>query len=148
MKTQTIVNDPAEFTPRERELMDRISELMQEKERPALIGREGVRIDLPNPVFHHLVNVVRLMREGKPIVLLPDTECVTTQAAAEVLGVSRPFLVELLNQGAIPHHKVGTHRRIYLKDLTTYIAKRDGERRKGLSELFDAVDEAGVYDNA
>jgi excisionase family DNA binding protein len=146
MKTQTENRlDPSLLTPEDREKLERLNELVQE-ERPVLCGREGVRIDLPDQVFHHLVRVVRAMREGKTILLMPETECFTTQAAANFLGVSRPFLVELLEQGTINHHRVGSHRRVYLKDLMEYRKNRDHERRKILDDLTETLEKEGVYD--
>jgi excisionase family DNA binding protein len=97
-------------------------------------------------VFHHLVRVVRAMREGQAMVMLPENECLTTQAAANYLGVSRPFLVKLLEEEKIPHHRTGTHRRIYLKDLLEYQKRRDTERKKTLDDLASEVSEAGFYD--
>lgn len=137
--------DPAVFTPRQLRELDRLSEAVLADERPTLVGREGVRLELPDPIFHLLVRVVRTMREGKAIVLLPESESMTTQAAAEFLGVSRPFLVDLLEKGAIPHHKVGTHRRVYLKDLMQYQSERDVRRRATLDDLRRKVEAGGFY---
>ena len=138
--------DPSLLTAGDRALVDQISELVFADERPALVGREGVRIDLPDPVFHMLVRVVRALREGQSVVMLPESECFTTQASANFLGVSRPFLIGLLETGEIPHHKTGTHRRVYLKDLLAYLKHRDAERRKALDALNDQIVEAGLYD--
>src|SRR5688572_19991837 len=102
--------DPSLFSRQE---IDDLVHVLTE-DRPALVGREGVRIELPDAIFHHLVRVVRTMREGKAVVLLPENETFTTQAAADFLGVSRPFLVSMVERGEIPHHRVGAHRRIYL----------------------------------
>ena len=135
--------DPSLVSPGE---LDRLAEMVFQDERPALIGREGVRIDLPDPIFHLLVRTVRAMQEGKSIVLLPEDETFTTQAAASFLGMSRQFLVNLLDQGAIPHHHVGTHRKVYFKDLLAYQKQRDQQRRKDLDQLFEKAEAAGVYD--
>jgi excisionase family DNA binding protein len=70
----------------------------------------------------------------------------TTQAAAKFLGVSRPFVVALLEQDAMPYHKVGTHRRVYMKDLIKYQRQRDACRRATLDELRDKVEAAGLYE--
>ena len=70
----------------------------------------------------------------------------TTQAAADFLGVSRQHLVDLLEQGELPFHKAGSHRRVYFKDLRAYAEQRDQARRKTLDEVFDKVTEAGKYD--
>ncbi len=138
--------DPSSLTREERTQLDKLNELVQLEDRPKLCGREGVEIELPDAVFHHLVRVVRDMREGKVIVLFPENESLTTQAAANCLGVSRPFLVSLLDASAIKFHMVGSHRRIYLKDLMEYRKHRDHERRQGLDQLMDEVDKAGLYD--
>ena len=138
--------DPSALTRRQLRELDRFSEAVLADERPALVGREGVRLELPEPIFHLLARVVRTMREGKAVVLLPETESMTTQAAAEFLGVARPFVVDLLENDAIPHHKVGTHRRVYLKDLMEYQRQRDSRRRATLDDLRRQVEAAGLYD--
>ena len=138
--------DPSSLTAGQLRELDRLSEAVLADERPALVGREGVRLELPEPIFHLLVRVVRTMREGKAVVLLPEIESMTTQAAAEFLGVSRPFVVDLLKKDAIPHHKVGTHRRVYLKDLMEYQRQRDSRRRATLDDLRRKVEAAGLYD--
>jgi excisionase family DNA binding protein len=135
--------DPALIDPGE---LQKLETVIEEEERPALIGREGVRIDLPEPIYHLLVRTVRAMTKGKTIILLPEDETFTTQAAANFLGVSRQFLVQLLEKNAIPHYHVGTHRRVYLRELVSYQKERDQNRRKTLDQLFRKVDEAGVYD--
>lgn len=135
--------DPSLLTPGE---LDRLAEMVFEEERPALVGREGVRIDLPDPIFHLLVRTVRMMQQGKAMVLMPEDETFTTQAAANFLGMSRQFLVDLLDAGKIPHHRVGAHRRVYFKDLLAYQKQRDRERREGMDRVFTEADKAGVYD--
>jgi excisionase family DNA binding protein len=140
--------DPSALTARQLRELDRLSEAVQADERPALVGREGVRVQLPEPIFNLLARVVRTMRAGKAVVLLWESESITTQTAAEFLGVSRPFLVALLDKGAIPHHKVGTHRRVYLKDLMKYQRQRDARRRATLDDLRRRVEAAGLYEKA
>src|SRR5205814_1150787 len=112
----------------------------------ALVGREGSRFELPDPLFHLLVRVIRMMREGRAIVLFPEDETCTTQAAADYLGTSRQFFVNLLENGHVPFHRVGAHRRVYFKDLLEFQKKRDKERREAMNKLFNRVEEAGLYD--
>jgi excisionase family DNA binding protein len=138
--------DPSLLNRRDREFLDRFAELAAEDERPFLSGREGVRIELPDAIFHHLVRVVRTMREGRAVVLFPERETLTSQAAANILGVSRPHLVSLLDAGEIPHHRAGTHRRVYLKDVLAYQRRRDQARRGTLDKLTDEIEAAGLYD--
>jgi len=63
-----------------------------------------------------------------------------------MLGVSRQFLIKVLERDEIPHHMVGTHRRVYVRDLLAYKAKRDSKRRKILDDLTRAEAEDGLYD--
>ncbi|HTO02877.1 MAG TPA: helix-turn-helix domain-containing protein, partial [Opitutus sp.] len=91
--------------------------------------------------------IVRLMSEKKAIVLVPEDEAFTTQAAANYLGVSRQHLVDLLERKEIPHHKVGTHRRVTFKDLLVYERRRDATRREALDKLAAETDAAGLYDS-
>ncbi len=134
--------DPSLLSPAE---LDQLAELVIEEDRPALVGREGVRIDLPDPIFHHLVRVINMMREGKAIVLFPEEETFTTQAAANFLGMSRQFLVNLLEEGKIPFHRVGAHRRVYFRDLLAYQKQRDNKRHQALKQLAQSVDDEGLY---
>ena len=113
----------------------------------SLIDAQGNRTHLPEALFAHFARIVRLMSERKAIVLVPEDEAFTTQAAANYLGVSRQHLVDLLEKKEIPHHKVGTHRRVTFKDLLAYERKRDKVRREALDKLATDVDTAGLYDS-
>lgn len=113
---------------------------------PALVDEHGERLDLPKPVFEQLLRVLKMMNEGRAIVMLPEEETFTTQASANFLGVSRQHLVDLLEAEEIPFHRVGTHRRVYFKDLLAYERRRDTSRRQTLDKLMKQVDDAGLYD--
>jgi excisionase family DNA binding protein len=113
----------------------------------ALIDAEGNRTHLPEALFVHFARIVRLMSERKAVVLVPEDEAFTTQAAANYLGVSRQHLVDLLNRGEIAHHRVGTHRRVTFKDLLAYERSRDRFRREVLDRLAGETDAAGLYDS-
>ena len=136
---------PSEFTE---EMLERLSEVLAQPGEVALVDEEGRRIDLPAPLVHHLVRIVRMMAEQRTLVLIPEDETFTTQAAANYLGVSRQHLVNLLERGEIPFHKAGTHRRVYFRDLLAYEKRRDRSRREALDRLMKTVDEAGLYDAA
>lgn len=116
-------------------------------EQPALVGKDGTRLELPEPVFNLLAHVVRMMQQRQAIVLIPEDETYTTQAAANHLGMSRQHFVTLLESGQIPFHRVGTHRRVYFKDLLTYEKIRDKDRHETLNQLFATMEKAGIYDS-
>ena len=127
---------------------EQLAELAKAFARPnhiALIDEHGNRTHIPEALFAHFARIVRLMGERKAIVLVPEDEAFTTQAAANYLGMSRQHLVGLLERNEIPHHKVGTHRRVTFKDLLAYEKVRDKARREALDRLSDAVDKAGLY---
>lgn len=113
---------------------------------PALLGPTNERIDLPESVYHILKDVVANMMRGRTIFLTPQNNRLTTQAAANLLGCSRPHLVKLLDSGAIPFEKVGQHRRVLMKDLTTYRKNRDAERKATLNALAKSEYESGSYE--
>ena len=75
------------------------------------------------------------MAQGKSIALMPTDAEITTQQAAEILNVSRPHVIKLLEKGDIPFKKVGSHRRILLQDILEYESKFKSERRKKLDYL-------------
>ena len=115
---------------------------------PALVGSDGGRVELPKAVFGLLKEIVRNMQLGRTIVLVPENHQLTTQRAADLLGVSRPYLIKLVKSGELPHHKAGSHRRIYLEDLTAYQKRRDAERRVALSAIAREAFDSGLYDRS
>lgn len=127
---------------------DELADLVKVFAKPdhvALIDEHGNRTHIPEALFQHFARIVRMMSERKAIVMLPEDEAFTTQAAANYLGMSRQFLVNLLEKGEIPHHRVGTHRRVIFKDLLKYEKKRDKTRREAMDRLTDEVHKAGLY---
>ncbi|CAN5347895.1 hypothetical protein BH23BAC3_BH23BAC3_16500 [soil metagenome] len=120
---------------------------MVRRKKPALVDPEGHRTELPEPLFKLLTHIVEQMKQGRSIILMPEDESFTTQAGANFLGVSRQHFVDLLEDGKIPFHKVGSHRRVYFRDLKEYADKRDTGRRQTMDELFDKVNKAGKYES-
>jgi excisionase family DNA binding protein len=115
---------------------------------PALVAAGGQRLDLPDSVLRLLKEIVRNMQLGRAIVLIPENRQLTTQRAADLLGVSRPHLIKLLDTAELPYHKVGSHRRIYLKDLAAYRKRRDAERKAALDQIAKEAFDSGLYDRA
>ena len=136
--------DPSEITP---EALEHLSGVLTAPGRAALVDEVGNRVELPGALFQHLLRIVRLMSERRAIVMIPEDETFTTQAAANYLGMSRQHLVNLLEEGRIPFHRVGSHRRVFFRDLLAFEKKRDADRREALDRLMHEVDEAGLYDS-
>jgi excisionase family DNA binding protein len=142
MATQTISISPQES---EKQQVGRLYRLLLHDGMPALLGPSGEKEDLTESVYKLLRDVLGSMQEGKAIAILPVTEELTTQKAADLLGVSRQFLVRLLDNGKIDYHRTGTHRRIYLKDVLEYKKRRDAQRQKGIREIAQSALDAGDY---
>lgn len=99
-----------------------------------LSGAEpGDQVEIPSGVYRVLRQVVEAMREGLAVTIAPQTQTLTTQQAADLLGVSRPTLVKLLDADRIPYERVGTHRRVLLRDLLEYRNKRREEQYAALA---------------
>jgi excisionase family DNA binding protein len=93
-----------------------------------------------------LDEILKNMQAGKAVSIVPEHQELTTQRAANVLGVSRPFLVRLLEEDKLPFHMVGSHRRVYLKDVLAYKAKRDKERHASIVRMARMEKKDGTYD--
>jgi 3,4-dihydroxy 2-butanone 4-phosphate synthase/GTP cyclohydrolase II len=97
---------------------------------------------LPDEAFRVLMQALEQMARGNVTAAAPIEAELTTQQAGALLGVSRPHLVKLLEAGAIPHRKVGAHRRVRLSDLTAYRTGEGGVRGKAALMQLDPIDEA------
>jgi excisionase family DNA binding protein len=113
-----------------------------------LLGPDGEQVPLPAEVYLVLRQVVEVMRQGKATLVAPQGLLLTTQEAADSLGVSRPTLVKLLEDGAIPFEKPNRHRRVRLHDLIDFQQRRREERRAALNQLTEEAGELGLYDGS
>lgn len=110
-----------------------------------LLGPDGEQVPLPEEVYRVVIEVVDAMRQGKAITLVPRTQRLTTQEAADFLGVSRPTVVKLLQDGKIPFDQPGRHRRILFTDLLAYTEGQRESRRAALDRMTEEASEAGLY---
>ena len=137
------------FPPRDLTALLDLGRFLEHHTEPGLLlGPDGEQVPLPEEVYRVLVEVVQAMREGKAITLVPRTQRLTTQEAADFLGVSRPTLVKLLEEGKIPYEQPGRHRRIMFTDLLDYQERLREDRRAALDRMTEDASEAGLYDGA
>lgn len=101
-------------------------------------------IELPTMALRLLADILSELATGNAVKVVPVHAELTTQEAADLLNVSRPHLVKLLDEGVIEHHKTGKHRRIRFANLMAYKARREEERRKALEELADLGQQMGI----
>lgn len=109
-----------------------------------LEGGQRASIPIPAAVLELLQGILVQMAQGNAVTLVPVHAELTTQQAADRLNVSRPFLIEQLEQGQIPFRKVVTHRRIRLADLMDYKHTIDQQRAAALDELATQAQELGI----
>lgn len=111
-----------------------------------VVGVTGRKVRLPRPVVGLLDEILKNMQAGKAVSVVPEHEELTTQRAANMLGVSRPFLVRLLEEDKLPFHMAGSHRRVYMKDVVAYKAQRDKQRHASIVRMARMEKKAGTYD--
>ena len=105
------------------------------------------KIKVPLSALKLLSDILKTMAEGKLVSIVPVSTELTTQAAAEMLGCSRPYLVKLLEEGKIAFTKVGKHRRIKYDDIIRYIKQMKEQQRKHIIEIMNDDEETGLYDS-
>jgi excisionase family DNA binding protein len=101
-------------------------------------------LQLPAPAVDMLVRILEEMARGNAVSLIPVQTELTTQEAADLLQISRPSLIQLLEDGQIPFRRVGTHRRVRFADLLSFKRRADAERRAVLAELAAYDQELGI----
>jgi excisionase family DNA binding protein len=105
------------------------------------------KVVIPLRALKLLAKILKATSEGKPISIIPHATEMTTQAAAELLGCSRPHLVKLLEAGEIPFTKIGKHRRVKFEDVVNYKERKRAEREELLKEIMQGDEELGLYDS-
>jgi len=115
------------------------------KGKAKLVGPTGEAQPLPDSLYLFLVALIGRLNEGKSVYIIQNQAQLTTIEAASIIGVSRQFLVGLLEKNEIPYHMVGTHRRIYAQDLVHYKVKRDQNRKRVIDDLAEHEAAEGLY---
>jgi excisionase family DNA binding protein len=107
--------------------------------------REKIRI--PLSALRLLVKILKETSQGRSVSIVPVATEVTTQAAAELLGCSRPHVIKLLEAGKIKYTKVGKHRRIKYEDIVSYKNEMKAEQEQLIKEIMDTDEKSGLYDS-
>lgn len=112
-----------------------------------LVGPKGEEVALPDAVFYVLERVAEVLARGDSVTIVPVGKELTTQQAADLINVSRQYLVRLLDEGRIAHTKTGKHRRLRIEDVLAFKEQRDGERKDALRDLSQLTEEFGGHEN-
>jgi len=105
------------------------------------------RIRIPKTALKLLVQILKEISLGNPISIVPIATEMTTQAAAELLGCSRPYVVKLLEEGQIKYTKVGKHRRVKYEDIVNFKRELKAKQKTILGEIMQQDEESGLYDS-
>lgn len=149
MSTQRVEQGPMLPTPQDAELARQSSRILAacigqgSSARLRVIDGDG-EMEVPVSALRMLVDILANMAEGNAVSIVPIHAELTTQQAADFLGVSRPYLVGLVDAGEIPHHKVGTHRRIFFRDVLAYRKQRMGQSLAALDALSEQAQKLGM----
>ena len=110
------------------------------------VPQQPTRIELPDQLHAVLVQVAEALNQGLAVSVIPQSARLTTQQAADYLGVSRPTIVRLLERGEIPMTKPGRHRYVQLQDLVTYREAMRDRRRDILDAMTREAEDLGLYE--
>ena len=132
--------------PRDPAALEAVPPASATRPQPALIGPDGTATPLPTEVYEALWGVVQALRRGSAVTIAVHGTELTTQQAADMLGVSRPTLVKLLDRGEIPYTQPGRHRRVQVADVMAYRRHRSETRSRGLAAMVEISEELGLYD--
>ncbi|MDR2252592.1 MAG: helix-turn-helix domain-containing protein [Bifidobacteriaceae bacterium] len=113
--------------------------------RAALVGPDGTRVEIPGQIHDALIQVVDALRRGSAVTVAPISTRLTTSQAAELLGVSRPTLVRLIEAGSIPYDQPRRHRFLRLDDVLAFKERRQHEQRMRLAEMTRQAVADGLY---
>lgn len=138
-------HDSTVLPPAETESLTKMVAAFADEGKAELVGPDGVPWELPAEAYRVLKEVLAAMANGLAITVMPRHTMLTTQEAADMLGISRPTLVRLLGEGEIPYEQRGRHRRLLLIDILDYQQRAHSERTKQLDALVEEAGEFNLY---
>lgn len=127
-------------------LVDGALESQPSQDTYKLVSPNGDETEIPETVFYLLERLLEVMVRGDSVTIVPVGKELTTQQAANLLNISRQYLVRLLEAGDIPHTKTGRHRRLNVEDVLRFKRERDCRRRKKLDDLSAMSQDFGGYE--
>lgn len=127
-------------------LIGEIEQHVQDGGAMYIVSPDGQKTELPGRLFDILAHAARVLARGQGLTIAPQDAQLTTQEAADFLGISRPTLVKYLESGRIDFDKVGRHRRVMLTDLIEFQARGRAERQASLRRNARGGQEAGMLD--
>lgn len=139
------LTDRTVFPPEHAELLQELERFLDSVPVAELKSPAGDTTELPAEVYRVLREVVEAMSRGQAITVAPHDQALTTQEAADLLGISRPTFIKLLERGEIEYTQPGRHRRVMLRDVLAYQRRSRGSTADALQELTDISEEAGLY---
>jgi excisionase family DNA binding protein len=110
-------------------------------------AKAGDQVEIPEEIHQVLLQVIESMRRGLAVSIAPQSKMLTSQNAADLLGISRPTLVKILDAGKIPYERVGAHRRVRLVDVMDYREQRRKEQYDTLEEMRASLDDETPTDD-
>jgi excisionase family DNA binding protein len=143
--TSTLEIRPGSVDHRDLAIMER--SLAKKRGKTArLTGFDGHNIEIPSDLVEALLLIVHQLQTGNGVSIAALRAEVTTAEAADLLNVSRPFVIKLLESGAMPFRKVGTHRRVRLIDVLEYRDRQDAVANAALNDMVRQAERHGLYD--
>lgn len=137
---------PEDETEAAAEAARELQNLLRDDDTPVVLHTdEGDAVTVPAQALRLFVMILSHLANGEGLVVLPKQAELSTQQAADLLNVSRPFLVGLIKDNELPARKVGTHRRVLLSDLLAYKHRDDAEREIVLGRLAEQTESLGLY---
>jgi excisionase family DNA binding protein len=124
-----------------------VIEQLNDEQAEIEIEETSEKIKIPLSALKLLGEILKAMGQGKLISIVPFSAEVTTQAAAEILGCSRPHLVKLLEDGKIAFTKVGKHRRVKFDDIMSYRKQMKEQQKQHIIDIMNLDEETGLYDS-
>ena len=113
-----------------------------------LVGANGEVTEVPASIYKLIQDILPALKEGQAMLLVPTQRRLTSQEAADILGISRTYLKKLMDRGEVPFQRIGTHRRVAFGDLMAYQERREAERRQQIDEVLASSVEMGAYTKA